>query len=295
VRAETDDRGAAGDRGDRLRRVTFVAVIAVFLIMHLILSPLPYAVLGWFLEGGVISHRVHEICFGLLFVVTSIGLVAQLRNPQRNIAAMYQVVVPLYLIILSVLLVDRVIDPIVVAFIVFPIVLVILHPARARLIHPETQPHSLLLAATAVAAVPLLVFAVGQIREGTEARQIAPRVLETLPDTATDAEIEDALAAAAETTAELEAAQHYGHWSAMGAFALSIIGLGFVAGLGVPGWRLPAWAAAMAIAVYGAASLTAAGDASALSTPWAIAAIAWGIAFAGIAASVYRRTGPVAG
>jgi hypothetical protein len=280
---------AAPTTGDRRRRIAFTVVVVVFILMHIVLSPLPYAVLGWFLETGAISHRVHEICFGLLFVLTAGGLIALLRRPEDKIAAVYQVVLPLYLIILSTLVLDRLFDPIVFAFLAMPIVIIVLHPARRHILRPETSPNSLLLGMIAVAAVPLLVFAVGQIREGVEASKIAPQVFEDLPEDATDRQIEDALASAARSAAELEAAQHYGHWSAMGAFAVAIVGLGVVAGLGISGWRLPAWATATALVVFGAASLTSAGDASALSTMWAAIAIAFGLAFASVAEYV-RRT-----
>jgi hypothetical protein len=289
VRAETSDGSFATPAGrDRARRIAFVVVSALFLVMHLVLSPLPYAVLGWFLKPGVVSHRIHEICFGLLFVLTAAALIAQLRNPERKIAAMYQVIVPLYLIILSVLVIDRVLDPVVFAFIVFPIVLVLLHPARKRLFGPGVRPNTLLLGAVAVAALPLIVFAVGQVREGAQAAKLAPQVLEDLPDNASDKQVEDALAAVASTSKELEAVRHYGHWSAMGAFAVSVVALALVAAVGIPGWRLPAWSAAIALVVFGAASLFASGDASSLTMPWAIAAIAWGVTFAGAAQYVAR-------
>jgi hypothetical protein len=293
VRAGTSDRSLATSAGrGRARRIAFVVVSVLFLVMHLVLSPLPYAVLGWFLKPGVVSHRIHEICFGLLFVLTAAALIAQLRNPERKLAAMYQVVVPLYLIILSVLVIDRVLDPVVFAFIVLPIILVLLHPARKRLFRPETRPNTLLLAAAAVAALPLIVFAVGQVREGAQAAKLAPQVLEGLPDNASDKQVEDALAAAATTAKELEAIRHYGHWSAMGAFAVSVVALAVVAALGIPGWRLPAWSAAIALIVFGAASLFASGDASSLTKPWAIAAILWGIGFA-LATEREHRAQPV--
>jgi hypothetical protein len=287
----TDDATAVSAQWDRdkRRRLAFGIVVVLFLLMHVVLSPLPYAVLGWFLETGAISHRVHEICFGLVFVVTAVALVAQLRRPEQKIAAVYQVVVPLYLIILSAVLLDRLIDPVVFAFLVMPVVMVALHPARTHVLRPQTTPSPLLLGMIAVAAVPLVIFAIGQIREGVEASKIAPNVFEDLPDTATDKEIEDALEAAAGSARELEAARHYGHWSAMGAFAISIVGLGVVAGLRMPGWRLPAWATATALVVFGAASLTSAGDASALGTAWASVAIAGGMSFAAAAEYVHRH------
>jgi hypothetical protein len=269
-------------------RIAFTVVAVLFLVMHLVLSPLPYAVLGWFLKAGAVSHRIHEICFGFLFLLTAAALVAQLRNPERKIAAMYQVIAPLYLIILSVLVIDRVVDPVVFAFIVFPILLVVLHPARSRLFRPEIRPSRLLLGATALAAVPLTFYAVGQVSEGVQAAKLAPQVLRNLPDNASDKQVEDALAAAASTSKELEAVQHYGHWSAMGAFALSVVILAVAAGLRAGGWRLPAWGAASALVILGSASLFAAGDASSLPRLWAAAAILWGIGFAVAAERVHR-------
>jgi hypothetical protein len=67
-----------------------------------------------------------------------------------------------------------------------------------------------------------------------------------------------------------------------------VVALALVAALGIPGWRLPAWSAAIALIVFGAASLFASGDASSLTKPWAVAAIAWGVSFAAAAQYVAR-------
>lgn len=108
---------------------------------------------------------------------------------------------------------------------------------------------------------------------------MARSVIERAPNDASQAEIEQALIDRAPTPNAEEAALHYGHWSAMGAYALSIVALAAVSALRPPGWRLPAWGAGTAATVYGVASLAAAGEASAALPLWAVLSIVWGIGF----------------
>src|SRR5438093_12446425 len=39
-------------------------------------------------------HRIHDLSFGFLFGVTSVGLVAQVRRPVQNVAGMAMALVP---------------------------------------------------------------------------------------------------------------------------------------------------------------------------------------------------------
>jgi hypothetical protein len=65
-------------------RVSLWALIAVLYFF----SPFVLVVLGWFQEpfselGGAesVSHRVHEVLFGVIFAQAMVGAVSQLRNP----------------------------------------------------------------------------------------------------------------------------------------------------------------------------------------------------------------------
>ena len=284
---ETTMNTETAPRAGRVRRVAFFAVLILFGMMHIFLTPLPFAVLGWFLEEGVVSHRIHEIVFGFTFAISLFGLLTHLRKPELRVAQMYQVLIVCWLLVAATLLVDALLDPVVIAFLVLPAILVLLHPARRQMLHPTVNLSRLLALIVAVAAIPLLYFAFTEFRTGLDASRIAPEVLESvendLGDDATDDEFEAEYRAqlrdATDSNEEFEAAQHFGHWSAMGAFALIILGLAGVGALRPTGWRVPAWCAGLSAILYGSASFANPGDASSATGVWALLAIAWGVAF----------------
>jgi hypothetical protein len=269
----------------RVRRIAFFALIVLFALMHILLTPMMFAILGWFLESETaVSHRIHETAFGFIFVVSFVGLLVQLRRPDRKPAAMYMVAVPIWFLAAAVLVVDRAPDPIVFLFIVIPIALIALHPARSRILHPEPRASPPMLALALVAALPLTVFAIAEVRLGFEASEAGRAAFESLPEDLEDdefeAEVDRRLRRLTDSAEEFETARHFGHWSAMGGFALSVAALAVMASLRPTGrWRLLAWAAGLALSVYGIASLIAPNDASAANTVWAVLAVGWGVAF----------------
>jgi hypothetical protein len=279
-------RASAG----RLRRTAFGVLVAVFALAHLFLTPLPFALLGWFIEEeGIQSHRVHEICFGMAFVLSLAGLVMLLRRPDRKLAQMYQVAITLWLLAAAYIVVDRAFDPIVLFFVVLPGLLVGLHPGRALLIHPPVNLKPVLVALAIAGAIPFLVFAVQEFSAGFDASRVAPEALESVPDDASEEEVDQALRQATGSREEFEVARHYGHWSAMGGFALAIAALAGLAAFGVPGWSLSAWSSGLAAMVYGIVSLVFPEDASAALPAWAILSIVWGVVFIVIGEVERRR------
>jgi hypothetical protein len=282
----TRSRGSAG----RARRVAFGVLVSVFALAHFFLTPLPFAVLGWFIEEeGIQSHRVHEICFGTAFVLSLAGLVMLLRGPDRKVAQMYQVAITLWLLAAGYVVVDRAFDPIVLIFIVIPALLIGLHPGLPLLIHPPVDLKRGLTALAIVGAIPFLVFAIREFSTGFEASRVAPEALESVPDDATQEEFDQALREATGSRDEFEVARHYGHWSAMGGFALAIAALAGIAAFGIPGWGLSAWSSGLAAIVYGIVSLVFPEDASAAVAAWALLSIAWGVAFTVIGEVERRR------
>jgi hypothetical protein len=274
----------------RARRVAFGVLVSVFALAHFFLTPLPFAVLGWFIEEeGIQSHRVHEICFGTAFVLSLAALVMLLRRPDRKLAQMYQVAITLWLLAAAYIVVDRAIDPIVLIFVVLPALLIGLHPGRPLLIHPPVDLNRALAALAVVGAIPFLVFAIRELSTGLEASRVAPEALESVPDDATQEEFDQALREATGSREEFEVARHYGHWSAMGGFALAIAALAGVAAFGIPGWGLPAWSSGLAAIVYGIVSLVFPEDASAALAVWALLSIAWGVVFIVIGEVERRR------
>ncbi len=73
-----------------------------------------------------------------------------------------------------------------------------------------------------------------------------------------------------------------GHYGFMAAFSFTVIGVGLLASLRPVGWRLTAWVAGFLPALLGLVSVLFPVSSS-LSLPWASGAIAWGVAFVGVA------------
>ena len=152
-----------------------------------------------------------------------------------------------------------------------------------------------MLALALTAALPLAVFAVAEVRLGFQASEAGRAAFEALPEDLTDDEFEDELdrrlRQLTDSTEEFETARHFGHWSAMGGFALSVIGLAVIASFRpAGGWRLPGWAAGLILAIYGVASLVVPNDASAANSVWATLAVTWGLAFIFATERIGRRT-----
>ena len=128
-------------------------------------------------------------------------------------------------------------------------VLVALHPARPSLVRMgRTAPAPLALAV--LAAAPAVGFV---LSNATLQRGGAP----------TDPHIE----------------MH--HWTGMAAFALTMPLAAIIAGLGGRNRRIVALSAGMSAALFGIISLSYSGYPGAVSTPWAIACVVWGVALGG--------------
>ncbi|MGH2697824.1 MAG: hypothetical protein ACRDJL_01320 [Actinomycetota bacterium] len=294
---QDDSSNRTAGEGGKARRIAFYVLLILFALLH-VTSPLPYALLGWFLEEGTISHRVHLIVFGWVFVLSLVGLLAQVRRPETKLAQMYQVLISIVLFNAITMIVDRYVDPFVIVILFLPFGLVALHPNRSGLLAPSTHLSKTLMALAVVAAVPLVTDAVVQFQIGVEATRIAAPIFEELENqpNLSDAEFERLFNAAArrvtDSPEQAEEAAHAGHWSAMGAFNLIITGLAVVAAFRPLGWRLPAWSAGLSAALFGLASIANPGDASALNGYWSVFAIAWGIGFIVTAEATRRESKP---
>jgi hypothetical protein len=69
------------------------------------------------------------------------------------------------------------------------------------------------------------------------------------------------------------------HWIRMAVFAIVMIVWALIGATDLPGWRLTAWTVAYGSIVYGLQSLVFPSQASAAAAGWAIAALAWGVAY----------------
>ena len=80
-----------------------------------------------------------------------------------------------------------------------------------------------------------------------------------------------------------------GHFGYMAAFGVTVIGVGLLASARPSGWRIVAWIAGLLPLALGLSSLAFPDVSSALAAEWAVAAIAWGIAFIALAEVGARR------
>ena len=209
---------------------------------------------------GQASHRTHDITYGALFTTLVVGVLAQVRRPGENVAGMVMAMVPGAALLLAAVLaddLDRVFEfnPFRYAAAV-AVVAALVHPAgrsffRSFRLASTSWPMVILVA---VAAVPLLTSASTNVR---------------LQRTVSDAH------------------SGMGHYGFMAALSYTVIGVGLLASLRPLGWRLTAWVAGLLPIALGLTSLLSPDATSSLSTGWALAATAWGVAF--IATSRLRR------
>jgi hypothetical protein len=228
------------------------------------LLPGPFAQMTHFTE---LHHRIHDLTFAFLFLPPIVGVLAQLRRPARNIAAMGMALVPSAALVLTLLLTlavsgnARVLQPPWLTVFAGVMLATALHPAGSALLRAfrVSQLSRPLLLLTLIAAVPLLAFAASNVG---------------LQSTVSD---------------DHAAAGHYGF---MAALAFTVIGIGLLTSLRPAGWRLTAWVAGLIPILLGVASLIYPDAPSSLAPLWALAAIAWGVGYVGTAEVVRLRHDP---
>lgn len=260
----------AAPEGSRARRIAFrilsvlvslsLLVLMVFSLMEVVLMWLPWDTLMSFIDdlpAGDEIHRAHFNMIGIVSWALVACVVVQLRRPERRVAAMLAaagiVITGMLVYGLSGTLSEWLIED--VLPVIFVVGLAILHPrARDMLRRPNLdRPMAMLVAA---AAVPWIVFAVDHAL--TQFRD-----------------------AAGDPHAQVE------HWATAALMAVTIIWFALIGSSDHPGWRLPAWVAALASIEYGVHSLVFPDVASSASSLWAVATVVWGVAFA---AGTVRRT-----
>lgn len=206
---------------------------------------------------GEASHRTHDVAYGGLFTTLVLGIVVQLRHPERNVAGMVMALVPSASLLLAALLVDdldRVFEfnPLRYAAAVAAVT-ALLHPSgrtffRSFRLRSMSWPMAAMVAA---AAVPLLVFASRNIELQQRAVNDVHRFM--------------------------------GHYGFMSALAFTIVGVGILASLRPAGWQVTACVSALLVAVLGVTSLLYPDAVSSVATGWAVAALAWAGSFATVA------------
>ena len=239
----------------RWRMITFWVLLAVLLFLHLGERPqqLTYIVTAFGdLSGGPgASHEMHFFAQGVFAWTIVAAVLAQLRRPAAQVGAAWVYgagTVLAFTMFLALADLPAEVVGIVAAAIVIAAIAFVAHPSSWRAkFTPIAPPSRRLFALVAVAAVPLVLYAVGQV---------------------------DIHASSGPHDEHYE----FGHWIVMAVYALVAVLLGAVAAWKVSGWRFPLWAAGLMVAALGVGSLGITAV-SQLSTVWSLAAIVWGVAF----------------
>lgn len=237
--ASPETRDASGGRLIAMR------VVASLLALLLLSFGGQLLVAGWFstTDGGI--HKVHELGWGVLEgLLMVVPLVALLWSPLRRVAAVQQMGAAIAALMVAMVLTAE-FDLFTIGIAVLVGLVAWLHPGRSRLLKAGA-PSKLLTGISAVGAVPLVIYALGQ--------------------------------AAAQRGGVGGSHADLNHWVGMSAAALAIVLVSFVASLKAPGWRIPLWTAGLGAFTLGLASILYPDQASSFGSVWGVAALAGGFA-----------------
>lgn len=216
---------------------------------------------------GEASHRTHDVAYGLLFTILVVGVLAQVRHPERNVAAMAMTMVPAAGLLLAGLLADQV-DRVV-----------------------EFNP---LRYAAAVAAVATLLHPTGRTFFGSFRLARVSWPMLALVGAALVPLARLASTNLGRQRTVVDAHTFMGHYAFMAALGYTVIGVGLLASLRPIGWRLAAWTAGLIPVLLGGTSLLYPEATSSLDAAWAVVAAGWGSAFISVAARTPAPEGPPA-
>lgn len=228
----------------------FILVAFNFMIQALVINWLPDAAflsIRTDLSPADLTHRLHSTTLTILLWGMVIGTAVQLHRPRRKVAPMLMAIaVPIAIALSEVLTGTYTVGG--TAPILVPLVLIgLLHPKARTFVRLPNVDRSLAVL-VAVAAIPFLAYAYGQVERH---RLTGP----TDPHT------------------------EMGHWVFMSAIAILILVWGAIAASDHSGWRLTAWVVGVATVMFALQSVLFPVAASRASTPWAVAALVWAIAF----------------
>jgi len=239
----------------RWRMIVFWVLMVVLLFLHVGENP---ATLGWlvvafagFPEGAGATHEMHWFTISAFTWMAVIAILINLRKPASQVGAAWAYGLGTFLafgLVLALADLPPEIAPILTVAMVIAVLAFFAHPSSLRAkITPVERPSMTLFALAALAAVPLVVYGIGQL-------QIQM------------------------TSGVGDEHFEFGHWVVMGVFPLVALALALVAASKVSGWRFTLWASGLMVLALGIGSLGI-NAVSQLSTLWAVLAIVWGATF----------------
>lgn len=257
-----DGSGSAPEaRPARSRRRWFTALTAVVVVVFGVgFFGLTSLFLGWFESRYGVAGPVTDLGYGALYgIILTMGLLVQLRSPERKIAGVQQaaLVIPA-LLVASVMGSDF--QSLMTVLVLVPTLAVLwfLHPSRGDLLRRGGPFSPELLAIAVLASIPLIGYALTMGRQARDLPGPPHHVLRLVT---------------------------------MAALAIAVVFTGLLASLQTRGWRIPAWSAGAAAVVFGLASVAFPDHPGAAGRGWGAVSIAGGVLFVGVAEWRARRTG----
>lgn len=236
----------------RIAAALFVAVALVGSNVTLLASLivlLPDRALDGMGAGDLKSESVHAVAIGLTHVILIVCLGLQIRRPVQWVAPLWLAAFVILVMMVYDATQGTVGNPIWWVVYGLVVLVVILHPRRIAPMGPWHAP-SLLL--SAVAAIPVVLYAAGQLR-----LQFGP----------------------ADAVGHVE----HNHYLSQAGLATAVLVAGALGASSLPGRRVVAVAAGLIPVLLGTVSLVHPDNASAFGRPWAAAAILWGLAYVVVA------------
>ena len=232
--------------GRRLAFFLWAAVLA--LAFGIGFFGLTVLVIGWFEKPFGVSTPVSELSHGALAgIIITVGLLAQLRSPERRIAGVQQAVLGILAFLITALISGRQ-EPLQesLLFLAAVAILIVLHPARGEFFKRGTGPAASLAAVSILGAIPMVIYAVTML---VQARQF------------------------------LGPPHHADRFAEMAATAIAIVLVGTLASLKTKGWRISAWSAGVAAITVGTASVVFPDAPGAVGRAWGTLAAGAGVLF----------------
>jgi hypothetical protein len=258
----------------RKRLIAFGVLAVLFGLAAVAPRPFmaPMIVTLWAGDAGEMrSHELHGIINSFLLWSTVVAVALHgMRRHRATVGALWALMIIGVLPLVGMLALSGVpaeFIPIVAVILVMGIALFFVHPVPLRdKVRSAHGVSPVLLGLAAVAAIPLLAFASGQYSMHLQA---------------------------------ISGDQHheFGHWLAMGSFALSISALAFITAARVSGYKTAGWFVVVATSLYAVGSLVLpAVHGSVVTSPWgtiwALAALAWAAGFAVVMTRNVEATAP---
>ena len=216
-------------------------------------------IIGWFEQSFGVSTPVSELSHGALAgIIITVGLLVQLRAPERKIAGVQQAVLGLLAFMVTALIAGRQ-EPLTesLIFLAAVAILVALHPARREFFKPGAGLSPALGAISMLGAVPAIGYAVIMLSEAR--RFVGPP-------------------------------HHADRYAEMAAAAIAVVLVGLLATLQTQGWTIPARSAGVAAIVVGMASVVFPDAPGALGSAWGAVTVGWGVLFLAAAEWEARHT-----